>query len=434
LKGKIFLVALLFIPVLSLRARFSKFGKSEFSTIRVPGDYSTIQGAVNAASDGSIILVGTGFYHECVIVNKTLNLIGVDKTDTIIDGSESATTITVTANNVLIDGFTVQNGSEGICISHSSNCTISRNIITLNSFGGVLLDSSKNSSIIDNLISSNRGGPPDLVWGTGVEFSFSYNNIIEENIITDSETAIVLYNSDNNSVQANAIENEVGIELMSSNGSLIDHNIFIGVVNATVYTAPFNNTWSDGKQGNYWGSYTGVDDGSNGRIAGDGIGDTHVPYPDAGMDDYPLVRPLAPIPVIWKNTAYPVALRGNSTVSTFRFVQSEKKITFIVTGPAGTMGWCNVTIPKSLLRGSPWKIMLNNTDITPQATITQNQTHTFIYFTYDHAPHTIQIIGTAAIPEFPPHIVLATALVLMSIITLLKKKTNKKTPLIRRKP
>jgi parallel beta-helix repeat protein len=427
LNVRVLLVTLLFIFVLSLRTQFSQFGKAGFDTIRVPSDYSTIQGAVNAASEGSIILVSAGVYHEHVIVNKTLNLIGAGKTDTIVDGSQIGTAIMVTANNVVIDGFTVQNCSSGICISYSSNCTVSENIITLNSFNGVLLDHSKNNSIVNNLISSNEGGYPGLMWGNGVDLNFSYSNMIKENIITESGFAIVLFESNNNSIEANTIENRVGIQLFSSNGSLICHNIFIGVGNATIYGASFHNRWSDGKEGNYWDSYTGVDDGSDGRVAGDGVGDTLVPYPYAGIDDYPFVRPPAPIPVVWKNTVYPVSLKGNSTVSMFRFTQSDKKITFTVTGPGGTMGWCNVTIPKSLLRGSPWKIMLNNTDITPQATITQNQTHTFVYFTYDHAPHAVQIIGTAAIPEFPTNIVLATALILMSVLAFLKKKPNRKT-------
>jgi hypothetical protein len=49
-------------------------------------------------------------------------------------------------------------------------------------------------------------------------------------------------------------------------------------------------------EGNYWGDYTGVDDGSNGRIAGDGVGDTEIPHPviDQGngyfqLDNYPLL-------------------------------------------------------------------------------------------------------------------------------------------------
>jgi hypothetical protein len=45
-------------------------------------------------------------------------------------------------------------------------------------------------------------------------------------------------------------------------------------------------------EGNFWSDYTGVDDGSGTEkhaIAGDGIGDTDIPYPSLNFDNFPLV-------------------------------------------------------------------------------------------------------------------------------------------------
>jgi len=47
--------------------------------------------------------------------------------------------------------------------------------------------------------------------------------------------------------------------------------------------------WSNNGEGNYWSDYTGEDDGSGGRVAGDGIGDTLIPH--WGVDYYPLMNP-----------------------------------------------------------------------------------------------------------------------------------------------
>jgi hypothetical protein len=54
-----------------------------------------------------------------------------------------------------------------------------------------------------------------------------------------------------------------------------------------------NTKWDDVfGEGNYWSNYNGLDDGSNGRIAGDGVGDTNIPH--MGLDNYPLMEPVEP--------------------------------------------------------------------------------------------------------------------------------------------
>jgi parallel beta-helix repeat protein len=100
------------------------------STIRyVPGDYSTIQAAINAASDGDTIIVAAGTYRENVVINKTLTLqgakAGVDArtrsgAETIISPG-AGTGIKISTGNltpnscvVVIDGLTVQNTLHGI--------------------------------------------------------------------------------------------------------------------------------------------------------------------------------------------------------------------------------------------------------------------------------------------------------------------------------
>ncbi|HJX68767.1 MAG TPA: hypothetical protein VJ406_00900, partial [Dehalococcoidia bacterium] len=95
------------------------------STIRVPGDYPTIQAAINAASDGDTIMVAAGLYKENVNINKSLTLkgfqAGVDARnrsgpETIIEPAEGTGIRVITAANrvVVIDGLTVRNAEHGI--------------------------------------------------------------------------------------------------------------------------------------------------------------------------------------------------------------------------------------------------------------------------------------------------------------------------------
>lgn len=84
--------------------------------LRVPTDYVSIQGAVDAANSGDLILVAPGTYHEAVIVETPrLTIRGEDRNDVVLDGQYRLPNgFEVTANGVAIENLTVhsyrQNG------------------------------------------------------------------------------------------------------------------------------------------------------------------------------------------------------------------------------------------------------------------------------------------------------------------------------------
>jgi len=89
---------------------------------------------------------------------------------------------------------------------------------------------------------------------------------------------------------------------------------------------------------------------------------------------------------------YKVITFCGSTIASLDFNQSLKRIGFNITGPASTFGFCNVSIPKELLNASPsgvWAILLDASSLS--YTLTENSTHTFLYFTYDHSTHRVWI-------------------------------------------
>jgi parallel beta-helix repeat protein len=123
----------------------------------------------------------------------------------------------------------------------------------------------------------------------------------------------------------------------------------------------------------------------------------------------------------WEGVNYPVCVFTNSTVIDFSFDQPSATLSFTIGGESGMQGYCNVTIPKTLLKGEPWTLKLNGTDWP--YTVTQNTTHSFIYFTYIHgSTYEVIIQGTWVIPEFSPIIMLPLFILLTVLIAVFMKK------------
>ena len=126
--------------------------------------------------------------------------------------------------------------------------------------------------------------------------------------------------------------------------------------------------------------------------------------------------------VVWDDANYTVTVFSNSIVSQFIFNQSLAQTSFEVSGETGTVGYCNVTIPKALLKGNPWTVKIG--DETWSFTPSENTTHSFIYFSYTYSG-TLQVIikGTWVIPEFPSALILPLFMIatLLAVIVYRRK-------------
>ena len=119
-------------------------------------NFTSIQDAIENAVEGDTVFVYSGYYYENVIVDKSINIVGEDELNTTIDGS-NYDVLYINTDNVMISGFTIKNGLNGINIVNSSQCIITENTIT-DSENGIYIDnlSFDNKIYLNNFIINNN--------------------------------------------------------------------------------------------------------------------------------------------------------------------------------------------------------------------------------------------------------------------------------------
>ena len=215
-----------------------------------PGNYSSIQNAINDANPDDTIFVydDSSPYYENLVIDKAINLVGENKNSTIIDGDEIDHVVYITGDCATVSSFTIQNGGssgmgvlvrgglynaiinnilinnrQSIYLKESSYNVISLNSCSDNDHQGITLDalSSEYNKVTKNHIFNNSVGV------TVIETS---NNIIAENVIHDVGVGVNMYpNCNNNSLYKNTIfDCGDGFSLgdASNNNYILDNTIY----------------------------------------------------------------------------------------------------------------------------------------------------------------------------------------------------------------
>jgi len=137
-------------------------------------------------------------------------------------------------------------------------------------------------------------------------------------------------------------------------------------------------------------------------------------------DQLSVARPKElPFEVVWTGATYYVTMSSNSTIKNFHLDQANRTLSFDVTAPIGTLGFCNVTIPKQLLNTSAgeWIVLVDNQPVEP--IVSWNTTHTFLFFTYVHSTHEITII-----PEFSSFLMLLFMITTLLAVIVCRRKQS----------
>jgi len=259
------------------------------STIYVPDDHPTIQGAINASAHADTIIVRAGTYVENIdFHSRKITVMSEDGPDvTTIDGNRSGSVVVFQGSedsNTILTGFTITNGSGtvfdtgpydvkvggGIFCNWGVSPVITRNVIKQNRVmsdgtafaagGGICCRENSTPTIIDNLIMGNiceySGGAiacresaaviaDNLIWnnqsyidvGGGIYLKSS-DSLITNNVIWGNDAfvggGIVFYTSSptiaNNVIAENTARDSAGIRCSSSGSARICNNFIFGNV------------------------------------------------------------------------------------------------------------------------------------------------------------------------------------------------------------
>jgi parallel beta-helix repeat protein len=235
------ILALLLASLLTAAMSFNVLAESKLPVVNIDTGlgYATIQEAIDAPAtfSGQTIEVNSGTYYENVVVNKSVSLIGDNMLSTIIDGRALGTVIRITADNISVTGFTVQNSSfgySGIQVYQSGDNNISGNIVRDN-YNGIYLYGSNDSIVEDNDVLGNEygvhlyGSANITVSGNvasgnmnGIHLDVSTNNVVaNNNVSSNSGNGIYSYGSSNNTLSDNlAVSNQgrgIGLEYSFNN-------------------------------------------------------------------------------------------------------------------------------------------------------------------------------------------------------------------------
>ena len=223
-----------FIGVLTILFLVQGFGSVEGAIHYVDddggADYTTINHAMENATDGDTIMIHPGSYEETLEVNKELTFTSTtgDPEDVVIHKAGVQSIFSVYSNNVTISGLTVKYGTYMIFLHSSDNCLIENNIIMDGGSNGIRVDGTFEDGASNNTIRGNNI-TGIVQYGAQIGDEGGYN-IIENNMFYNCGDGLWIYFTAFEIVRNNTIMNcdGQGLTIHQSNYCEITNNTIEG--------------------------------------------------------------------------------------------------------------------------------------------------------------------------------------------------------------
>ena len=194
-------------------------------TVCATCQYTSIEEAIQAAPEGATIEVHGGNYAGPIAIDKPLTLIGID--NPVIDGGGKGTIVRISAPNVVLKGFVIQNS--GINFDKEDSA------VYVEGASVQILD----NQMLNTLFGVNAAKAPDLliqgntivgmdvemgIRGDGIKVWYSQRTQIIDNYVERSRDLLVWY-SNGTVIRDNTVrDGRYGFHFMNSDDGLAEHN------------------------------------------------------------------------------------------------------------------------------------------------------------------------------------------------------------------
>lgn len=186
------------------------------------------QALVDAAEPGSVLIPPPGNYAGPVVLKKPLTIDG--KGQVTIDAGDKGTVFSLEADNSAIKNLHLtgsgdNHDTDDSCLDVRGHGNVVENLVVDNCLFGIDFKQSSNGIIRGNKIKSK---PFDLgVRGDGIRLWYSNNNLIENNLITDSRDNVAWYSHRNIYRNNEGRRSRYSIHFMFANNNIVEYNRFI---------------------------------------------------------------------------------------------------------------------------------------------------------------------------------------------------------------
>ena len=226
-----------------------------------------------------------------LIVLLVLSLVLVPLPQIKVVKAESITSIFIRADGTVEGTDKIQREGEIYTFTEniSGSIVVQRDTIVVNGKGHSLIGRGGTGIQLVNRNNVHIQNLEITGFDEGIYFSKCYNNSISGTEMINNTNGLELHYSFNNSIFFNRIMNNSGFGIVL-NGSEQNHIDSNGFVNNSIQVQSFSsiNIWNDGRNGNIWSDYEGVD------LNFDGIGDTPYIIDENNQDNYPVYLDFIP--------------------------------------------------------------------------------------------------------------------------------------------
>ena len=203
--------------------------------VRVPGDFSSIQAAIDSAPLGSRIRVAAGDYAESLVITRSVTLLGPQQGVARLLGNPELPTVHIRdTHDVKLKGLTIVGGEYGVLVERSQEVVIRENTIDGSRRFGIRVRNAS-ASIVENTV---VGGLPP--YGKGIHITNTMEwpgSLVQGNRVEDNAQEGILTNMSHVIIRNNIVRNNGlrGVAVTEMSMATVENNVLLNNVDVGLY-------------------------------------------------------------------------------------------------------------------------------------------------------------------------------------------------------